>query len=105
MLFDTTPGIETRARDAFWIAERILAGKQALGCALAAIEDLPPRCREAFTLHRFNGLQLRGRRPAHGYQRQHGGKTHCPCDAADRQRASRSRRTGAMTDHFHRMEP
>lgn len=55
MLFDQTPGVETRARDAF-DPERILAGKQALACALAAIDALPPRCHEAFTLHRFEGL-------------------------------------------------
>lgn len=36
--------------------ERILAGKQALGGIMEAIEALPPRCREAFVLHRFDNL-------------------------------------------------
>jgi RNA polymerase sigma-70 factor (ECF subfamily) len=54
-LFDSSPGADARARADF-DPERILAGKQALACALAAVTELPPRCREAFTLHRFEGL-------------------------------------------------
>lgn len=37
-------------------AERILAGKELLGLALAEIDRLPIRCRDAFILHRFENL-------------------------------------------------
>jgi RNA polymerase sigma factor (sigma-70 family) len=36
--------------------ERVLTGKQELKLALDAIKRLPPRCREAFVLHRFKAL-------------------------------------------------
>jgi RNA polymerase sigma factor (sigma-70 family) len=41
---------------AAWEPETALASAQAVDAMLQAIEDLPPRCREAFILHRFDGL-------------------------------------------------
>lgn len=54
-LFHSLEAAGTNTRDAS-DPERILAGKQQLQRVLAAIDELPPRCREAFTLHRFHGL-------------------------------------------------
>jgi RNA polymerase sigma-70 factor (ECF subfamily) len=54
-LFDRTREIDATVGDSI-NPERILAGKQELDIVLAAIDALPPRCREAFTLHRFHGL-------------------------------------------------
>jgi RNA polymerase sigma-70 factor (ECF subfamily) len=54
-LFDASADAELAASNAL-DPERITSGEQALKRALAAIEQLPPRCREAFELHRFEGL-------------------------------------------------
>lgn len=52
---DPVADLETRA-DAAADPERVLAGKERLEHALSVIDDLPPRCRQAFRLHRFDGL-------------------------------------------------
>jgi RNA polymerase sigma factor (sigma-70 family) len=55
LVIDSAADLESRA-DSSADPERILAGRERLEQALAVIEDLPPRCREAFRLHRFDGL-------------------------------------------------
>jgi RNA polymerase sigma factor (sigma-70 family) len=45
LVADETPGPEQQ-----------LAGKQLLGSILAEIEHLPPRCRQAFLMHRFDNI-------------------------------------------------
>jgi RNA polymerase sigma factor (sigma-70 family) len=55
LILDSLAAADYTARD-LADPERILAGKQELERVLAAIECLPPRCREAFVLHRFEGL-------------------------------------------------
>jgi RNA polymerase sigma factor (sigma-70 family) len=52
---DPAADLESRA-DSAADPERVLAGKERLEQALAVISDLPPRCRLAFRLHRFEGL-------------------------------------------------
>jgi RNA polymerase sigma-70 factor (ECF subfamily) len=54
-IFERSGDIALSAEDGI-DPERILAGKQALDGILGAIQALPPRCREAFVLHRFDGL-------------------------------------------------
>jgi RNA polymerase sigma-70 factor (ECF subfamily) len=54
-LFDSSADAELAGRNGL-DPERITSGEQALMRALAAIAELPPRCREAFELHRFEGL-------------------------------------------------
>jgi len=39
--------------------DRVLAGQQQLALIKQAIAALPPRCRQAFLLHRFDGLSYR----------------------------------------------
>jgi RNA polymerase sigma factor (sigma-70 family) len=58
-LFDSAANTELAGRDGL-DPERISSGKEALLRALAAIDELPPRCRQAFELHRFDGLNYVG---------------------------------------------
>lgn len=55
LVIDPAADLEVRA-DSAADPERVLAGKERLEHALAVIEALPPRCRQAFRLHRFEGL-------------------------------------------------
>ena len=51
------PGADLEARaDSAADPEWVFAGKERLEQALSVIDDLPPRCRQAFRLHRFEGL-------------------------------------------------
>ena len=58
-LFDSSADAELAGREGR-DPERVTSDEQALTRALAAIEALPPRCRQAFELHRFEGLNYVG---------------------------------------------
>lgn len=47
---------EALASDTEGSPETILQQRQTLALMMTAIEELPPRCREVFLLHRFDGL-------------------------------------------------
>lgn len=49
-------GLRTMQSSATVDPERQLAGRQELSLLLAAVEELPPRCRECFMLRRFDDL-------------------------------------------------
>jgi RNA polymerase sigma-70 factor (ECF subfamily) len=55
LAIDPATGLDIHA-DPAADPERALAGKQRLERALSVIADLPPRCRLAFRLHRFEGM-------------------------------------------------
>jgi len=55
LAIDPTAELEAHA-DSVADPERTLAGKERLEQALSVIADLPPRCRLAFRLHRFEGM-------------------------------------------------
>jgi RNA polymerase sigma-70 factor (ECF subfamily) len=58
-VFDSSADAELAGRHSL-DPERIASGEQVLVLALAVIEALPPRCRQAFELHRFEGLNYVG---------------------------------------------
>jgi RNA polymerase sigma factor (sigma-70 family) len=58
-LFDSSAGPEPAIGHGL-DPERIASGEETLLRALAAIDALPPRCRQAFELHRFEGLSYVG---------------------------------------------
>ncbi|MBO9645586.1 MAG: sigma-70 family RNA polymerase sigma factor [Pseudacidovorax sp.] len=53
---EETPVLEGLVGPSSLEPETILASRQGLSAVLATIDRLPPRCREAFILYRFDGL-------------------------------------------------
>ncbi len=49
-------GLDSTAGPAALQPDAILASREDLAAVLATIDRLPPRCREAFILHKFDGL-------------------------------------------------
>jgi len=56
LMADAGEEMERLAGPAAFEPDTALASAQAVDALVQAIEDLPPRCREAFVLHRFDGL-------------------------------------------------
>ncbi|WP_338770467.1 sigma-70 family RNA polymerase sigma factor [Massilia sp. METH4] len=56
LVTDASEEMANLAAPRAWEPETALASAQAVDALLQAIEDLPLRCREAFIVHRFDGL-------------------------------------------------
>lgn len=53
---ETLAGMEVHAAPVAWEPEAVAMSAQAVDAMLTTIDNLPPRCREAFILHKFDGL-------------------------------------------------
>lgn len=53
---DEAQGVDSVAAPPAFDPEAILASRQGLAAVLETIDQLPPRCREAFILYKFDGL-------------------------------------------------
>lgn len=75
---DGLPESEQPAAPAHLEPESVYAHEQHALAFVAVIDALPPRCREAFVLNRFEGTVAPGSGRANGYFKEHGGAAYYP---------------------------